>query len=77
MATSEERGVCISLLRTWPFVKVIRNGYIKVIKSALVVVLSAVHLQQPVGHGRKVYACAALRRGFKSRLHEAVCGVVL
>ena len=32
---------------------------------------------QPVGHGRKVFACGALRRGFESRLQEVVFGVIL
>ena len=34
-------------------------------------------LSQPVGHGRKVFACVALMRGFESRLHDVVFGVIL
>ena len=33
-------------------------------------------ISQPVGHGRKVFACGAIRRGFKSGQHEVVFGVV-
>ena len=41
------------------------------------VVITAILLSQEVGHGRKVYACGALRRWFKPRLHEVVFGVIL
>ena len=34
-------------------------------------------LSQPVGHDRKVFACGTLRRGFKSRQHEVVSGMIL
>ena len=39
--------------------------------------LNAVLLSQPVGHGRKVFACGALMRGFKSHLRLVVFRVIL
>ena len=34
-------------------------------------------LSQLVGHGRKVFACGALRRWLESGLHEVLIGVIL
>ena len=31
----------------------------------------------PVGHDRKVFACGTIWRGFKSRQHKVVFGVIL